>query len=162
MQEYLVPTQYGEAEFIEKKSRVIGHIWPVETEEEALEKIQLMKKQNYDATHNCWAYVIKDGPMRFSDDGEPGGTAGNPMLQVLQRENLFNVVCVVTRYFGGTLLGTGGLVRAYQAATKAGLEGSTVIEKNWGKKLSIGTDYTGLGKIQYILGQRGITILNTP
>ena len=91
-----MPTGYGEAEFIEKKSRFIGHVWPVDTEEEALAKIQEMKKKNYDATHNCWAYVIKDGPMRFSDDGEPGGTAGNPMMQVLQREQLFNVVCVVT------------------------------------------------------------------
>ena len=108
-----MPTGFGEDEFIEKKSRFIGRVWPVDTEEEALEKIQQMKKQHYDATHNCWAYVIKDGPMRFSDDGEPGGTAGNPMMQVLQREQIYNVVCVVTRYFGGILLGAGGLVRAY-------------------------------------------------
>ena len=122
MQEYLVPTGYGEDEFIEKKSRFIGRIWPVDTEEEALAKIQEMKKQHYDATHNCWAYVIKDGPMRFSDDGEPGGTAGNPMMQVLQRENLFNVVCVVTRYFGGILLGAGGLVRAYTKGAKIAID----------------------------------------
>ena len=105
MEEYLVPTQYGEDEFIEKKSRFIGRVWPVETEEEALAKIQEMKKQHYDATHNCWAYIIHGGSVRFSDDGEPGGTAGMPMLQVLQREGLYNVVCVVTRYFGGILLG---------------------------------------------------------
>ena len=122
MQEYLVPTGYGEAEFTEKKSRFIGHVWPVDTEEEALARIQEMKKQNYDATHNCWAYVIKDGPMRFSDDGEPGGTAGNPMMQVLQREQLFNVVCVVTRYFGGILLGAGGLVRAYTKGAKIAID----------------------------------------
>ena len=117
-----MPTGYGEAEFIEKKSRFIGHVWPVDTEEEALAKIQEMKKKNYDATHNCWAYVIKDGPMRFSDDGEPGGTAGNPMMQVLQREGLFNIVCVVTRYFGGILLGAGGLVRAYTKGAKIAVD----------------------------------------
>ena len=122
MQEYLVPTQYGEDEFVEKKSRFIGRVWPVDTEEEALAKIQELKKQHYDATHNCWAYVIKDGPMRFSDDGEPGGTAGNPMMQVLQRENIYNVVCVVTRYFGGILLGAGGLVRAYTKGAKIAID----------------------------------------
>lgn len=122
MDEYLVPTDFGQDEFVEKKSRFIGRVWPVETEAEALEKIQEMKKQHYDATHNCWAYVIKDGPMRFSDDGEPGGTAGNPMMQVLQRENLYNVVCVVTRYFGGILLGAGGLVRAYTKGAKIAID----------------------------------------
>ena len=122
MEEYLVPTGYGEDEFIEKKSRFIGRLWPVETEEAALEKIQEMKKQHYDATHNCWAYIIRDGAVRFSDDGEPGGTAGNPMMQVLQRENIYNVVCVVTRYFGGVLLGAGGLVRAYTKGAKIAID----------------------------------------
>ncbi len=122
MDEYLVPTDYGEDEFYEKKSRFIGRVWPVESEEEALEKIQAMKKQHYDATHNCWAYIIKDGPVRFSDDGEPGGTAGMPMLQVLQREGLYNIVCVVTRYFGGILLGAGGLVRAYTKGAKIAVD----------------------------------------
>ncbi len=117
-----MPTGYGEAEFVEKKSRFIGHVWLVDTEEEALARIQEMKKKHYDATHNCWAYVIKDGPMRFSDDGEPGGTAGNPMMQVLQREQLYNVVCVVTRYFGGILLGAGGLVRAYTKGAKIAVD----------------------------------------
>ena len=122
MDEYLVPTRFGEDEFIEKKSRFIGRIWPVETEAAALEKIQEMKKQHYDATHNCWAYIIRDGGVRFSDDGEPGGTAGMPMLQVLQREGLFNVVCVVTRYFGGILLGAGGVVRAYTKGAKIAVD----------------------------------------
>ncbi|MBQ3252868.1 MAG: YigZ family protein [Oscillospiraceae bacterium] len=122
MDEYLVPTGYGEAEFTEKKSRFIGRIWCVESEEEALSKIQEMKKLHYDASHNCWAYVIRDGAMRFSDDGEPGGTAGNPMMQVLQREQLYNVVCVVTRYFGGILLGAGGLVRAYTKGAKIAID----------------------------------------
>ena len=122
MDEYLVPTAFGEEEFVEKKSRFIGRIWPVETEEEALQRIQEMKKKHYDATHNCWAYIIRDGAVRFSDDGEPGGTAGMPMLQVLQREELYNVVCVVTRYFGGILLGAGGLVRAYTKGAKIAVD----------------------------------------
>ena len=122
MEEYLVPTGFGEDTFIEKKSRFIGRIWPVESEEEALARIQEMKKRHYDATHNCWAYILRDGPVRFSDDGEPGGTAGMPMLQVLQREELYNVVCVVTRYFGGILLGAGGLVRAYTKGAKIAVD----------------------------------------
>jgi len=122
LDEYLVPTRFGEDEFIEKKSRFIGRIWPVETEEEALSKIQEMKRKHYDATHNCWAYVIRDGAVRFSDDGEPGGTAGMPILQVLQKEGLFNAVCVVTRYFGGVLLGAGGLVRAYTKGAKIAVD----------------------------------------
>ena len=122
MEAYLVPTQFGEDEFYEKKSHFIGRVWPVETEKEALEKIQQMKKQHYDATHNCWAYIIRDGAVRFSDDGEPGGTAGMPMLQVLQREGLQNIVCVVTRYFGGILLGAGGLVRAYTKGAKIAVD----------------------------------------
>ena len=117
-----MPTKFGEDEFYENKSHFIGRAWPVETEEEALARIQEMKKQHYDATHNCWAYIIKDGAVRFSDDGEPGGTAGMPMLQVLQREGLFNVVCVVTRYFGGILLGAGGLVRAYTKGAKIAVD----------------------------------------
>ena len=122
MEEYLVPTAFGQAEFIEKKSRFIGHIWPTESEAEALAHIEEMRKLHYDATHNVWAYIIKDGPVRFSDDGEPGGTAGMPTLQVLQRENLFHVTCVVTRYFGGVLLGAGGLVRAYAKGAKIAVD----------------------------------------
>lgn len=122
MDEYLVPSGYGEDEFVEKKSRFIGRVWLVETEQEALDRIAEMKKQHYDATHNCWAFVIRDGAVRFSDDGEPGGTAGMPMVQVLQKEGLYNVVCVVTRYFGGTLLGAGGLVRAYTKGAKIAID----------------------------------------
>ena len=131
MEEYLVPTAFGQAEFIEKKSRFIGHIWPTESEAEALAHIEEMRKLHYDATHNVWAYIIKDGPVRFSDDGEPGGTAGMPTLQVLQRqpmlevfrrEGVENVCCVVTRYFGGVLLGAGGLVRAYAKGAKIAVD----------------------------------------
>lgn len=122
MDEYLIPTKDAEAEFIEKRSRFIGHIWHTETEEEALAHIKDMKETYWDASHNVYAYIIKDGPTRFSDAGEPGGTAGMPTLQVLQREGLFNVCCVVTRYFGGILLGGGGLFRAYGHAAKIAVD----------------------------------------
>ncbi len=142
LDEYLVPTAFGEDEFTEKRSRFIGRVWPVETEEEALAKIQEMKKQHYDATHNCWAYIIKDGPMRFSDDGEPGGTAGNPMMQVLQREEIYNVVCVVTRYFGGVLLGAGGLVRAYTKGAKIAVDAAGKSMKRVWSVLYVPCPYT--------------------
>jgi len=142
VEEYLVPTGYGEAEFTEKKSRFIGRVWCVETEQEALERIAEMKKKYADATHNCWAYVIRDGAMRFSDDGEPGGTAGNPMMQVLQKEQLFNVVCVVTRYFGGTLLGAGGLVRAYTKGAKIAIDAAGKSMKRVWSVLYIPCPYT--------------------
>ena len=152
-----------EAEIIEKKSRFIATVKPVKSEEEAISFIEALKKKYWNATHNCFAYVIGEHfqVQRCSDDGEPSGTAGKPMLDVLLGEEIHDTAVVVTRYFGGTLLGTGGLVRAYQGATKAGLEASTVITKMHGHKVSIQTDYTGLGKIQYILGQRGIQILNS-
>ena len=160
---YKIVFEGGQGEIVEKKSRFIATVSPVETEEEAIAFIEKMKKKYWDARHNCYAYVIGQNQelMRFSDDNEPQGTAGKPMLDVLLGEEIHDTVVVVTRYFGGTLLGTGGLVRAYQASTKAGLEASTVITKMHGHKVSVGTDYTGLGKIQYILGQRGIQILDS-
>ena len=135
----------------------------MENEEEALEFIEKTKKQYWDARHNCFAYVIGErGQLqRCSDDGEPNGTAGKPMLDVLLGNELRNVAVVVTRYFGGTLLGTGGLVRAYSQAVKAGLQASVVITKILGVKLHIETDYTTFGKIQYILAQRELKILDT-
>ena len=142
MEEYLVPTDFGEDEFYEKKSHFIGRLWPVETEEAALERIQQMKKQHYDATHNCWAYILKDGAVRFSDDGEPGGTAGMPMLQVLQREGLYNCVCVVTRYFGGILLGAGGLVRAYTKGAKIAVDAAGKSMKRVWSVLYVPCPYT--------------------
>lgn len=153
----------GEAEIIEKKSRFIATVKPVKSEEEAITFIEGLKKKYWNATHNCFAYVIGERfqTQRCSDDGEPSGTAGRPMLDVLLGEEVHDVAVVVTRYFGGTLLGTGGLVRAYQGATQAGLMASTVITKMHGSKVAIQTDYTGLGKIQYILGQRGLTILHS-
>ncbi len=153
----------GEAEIVEKKSRFIATVLPVTTEEEALTFIESMKKKYWNARHNCYAYVIgeRNQLQRCSDDGEPSGTAGKPMLEVLLGEEICNTVVVVTRYFGGTLLGTGGLVRAYSASVKAGLSASTIVTKTAGAKVSIHTDYTGLGKIQYILGQRSILIPHT-
>ena len=153
----------GEGELIEKKSRFIATVIPVESEEEALAFIEAMKKKYWNATHNCSAYVIgeKGQLKRCSDDGEPSGTAGRPMLEVLEGEGIRNVAVVVTRYFGGTLLGTGGLVRAYSASVKAGLASSVIITKIPGVKLKIETDYTGLGKIQYLLGEMGIRTLDS-
>ena len=153
MDEYLVPTDFGEDEFIEKKSRFIGRLWPVETEEAALEKIQMMKKQHYDATHNCWAYIIKDGAVRFSDDGEPGGTAGMPMLQVLQREGLFNCVCVVTRYFGGILLGAGGLVRAYTKGAKIAVDAAGKSMKRVWTVLYVPCPYSFYERVKLLVGE---------
>ena len=122
MIEYYIPTQAGEAELVEKRSRFIGHVWRVESEEEARARIEEMKKRYYDARHNCWCYLLREGPVRYSDDGEPQGTAGQPMLNVFQREEVTNVCCVVTRYFGGILLGAGGLVRAYTQSAKDALD----------------------------------------
>lgn len=155
--------QGGEDEIVEKKSRFIATVAPVRTEEEALSFIEAMRKKYWDARHNCFAYVIGDRNelARCSDDGEPQGTAGKPMLDVLLGEEIHNAAVVVTRYFGGVLLGTGGLVRAYSSAVKAGLASSVIITRIQGVKLEIGIDYTGLGKVQYILGQKGIRILDS-
>ncbi len=161
MEEYLVPTGFGEAEFIEKKSRFIGRVWPVDSEEEALEKIQAMKKQHYDATHNCWAYIIKDGAVRFSDDGEPGGTAGMPMLQVLQKEGMHNIVCVVTRYFGGILLGAGGLVRAYTRGAKIAVDAAGKSMKRVWSVLYVPCAYTFYERVKLEVASFGGVIRNT-
>lgn len=128
-QDYLVPAaDYAEDSFVEKRSKFIGRLWRVQTADEAVSHIKRMREQHWDANHNCYAYILREGnAMRYSDDGEPQGTAGMPILEVLRHKNLVNVLCVVTRYFGGILLGTGGLVRAYTegaklAANKAGMQ----------------------------------------
>lgn len=132
MTEYYIPTGDGEAEFVEKRSSFLGHVRLVETEDEAKEFIAQMKKKYYDARHNCWCYIIKDGAERYSDDGEPQGTAGIPMLEVFRRENVCNVVCVVTRYFGGILLGAGGLLRAYTRSAKDALDAAGIsVVRRW-------------------------------
>ena len=132
MTEYLIPTGPGGGELVEKRSRFLGRVWPVEREEEARAYIEETKKRHYDARHNCWCWRLKDGPERYSDDGEPQGTAGQPMLNVFQREEVTNVCCVVTRYFGGVLLGAGGLVRAYTQAAKLALDDAGIsVVRRW-------------------------------
>ena len=132
MTEYYIPTGPSETEFVEKRSRFLGHVWPVDSEEEARARIEETKKRHYDARHNCWCYILKDGPVRYSDDGEPQGTAGQPMLNVFQREGVVNVCCVVTRYFGGILLGAGGLVRAYTQSAKDALDAAGIsVVRTW-------------------------------
>lgn len=124
---YLVPFGEGAAEYVEKRSRFIGRVWPVDSEEEARRRIEETKKRHYDARHNCWCYILREGNVvRYSDDGEPQGTAGQPMLNVFQREGITDVVCVVTRYFGGVLLGAGGLARAYAKSAKDALDAAGV------------------------------------
>lgn len=132
MTEYHIPTAPAEAELVEKRSRFIGQIRPVASEEEARAHIDQIKKKHYDARHNCWCYLLKDGPVRYSDDGEPQGTAGQPMLGVFQKAGITNVCCVVTRYFGGILLGAGGLVRAYTQAAKLALDAAGIaVVRRW-------------------------------
>ena len=130
---------------------------------EAMQYLEQVRKKYWDARHHCWAYVIGEERVteRCSDDGEPSGTAGKPILEVIRGAGLHNIFVVVTRYFGGTLLGTGGLVRAYTESAREGISHSQIITKTYGFKLNLTTDYTGLGKIQYLLGQRGLTILDS-
>ena len=162
VEQYKTVYEGGTGEIVEKKSRFIANVRPVETEEEALAFIEEMKKKYLDARHNCSAYILgeRQEQMRCSDDVEPSQTAGKPMMDVLDGAGLTNTAVVVTRYFGGTLLGTGGLVRAYSAAVQEGLKNSRIITKYWGTELLVGTDYNGIGKLQYLFGQRQIPILD--
>lgn len=153
----------GRGEIVEKKSRFIAHVQAVDSVEEAQEFIEAVKKKYWDARHNCSAFSVGEmNPLtRCSDDGEPGGTAGKPILEVIQGSGIRNIVIVVARYFGGTLLGTGGLVRAYTEAAKAGIENAVIIEKIPATRMKLFTEYTDLGKIQYILAQNQVTVENT-
>lgn len=153
----------GIGEVVEKKSRFIATIEPVTSKEEAEAMIAACKKKYWDARHNCSAYIIADTVdiLHSSDDGEPSGTAGKPMLDILVAQGLKNVCVVVTRYFGGTMLGTGGLVRAYQAAVKAGLEQCTFIEKKKGIKATVALDYNDVGKIQYLFATEKVETIST-
>lgn len=137
MTEYYIPTQAAESEFVEKRSRFIGYIKPVETEAEARAFVEEIKKRHYDARHNCWCYLLREGGVvRYSDDGEPQGTAGQPMLGVFEKEGITNLACVVTRYFGGILLGTGGLLRAYTKGAKDALDAAGVsVVRRWVRQL---------------------------
>ena len=150
-------------EYVVEKSRFITTVYPCKTEEDAQTFISRINKEFWDARHNCYVYYVgmnREATL-CSDDGEPSGTAGRPMLDVLLGAGIYNAAIVVTRYFGGVLLGTGGLVRAYSGAVQAGLAASTVIEKHHGISLQVTTDYTGIGKIQYIAGERSLPILDS-
>lgn len=161
--ERIVLLEGGTGEYEEKKSRFIATLKPVCSEEEAAAFIAEIKKKYWDARHNCSAYIIgKRGELtRCSDDGEPSGTAGRPMLEVLSGSGVTNAAVVVTRYFGGTLLGTGGLVRAYTKAVKEGLENSRLGKVSEGLEIEIIADYNDVGKITYALEQKDITPVST-
>lgn len=163
MKAYKTVYEGGRGEIVEKKSRFIAHVAHVSTVEEAQLFIDGIRKEFWDARHNCSAFSVGTlNPLtRSSDDGEPSGTAGKPILEVITGSGIRNIVIVVTRYFGGTLLGTGGLVRAYTEAAREGIRNSVIIDKVPGIRVEISTDYTDLGKIQYILAQRGTPVLNT-
>jgi len=163
MKAYNTIYEGGTDEIVEKKSRFIAQVFPVETEEEVATILEQMKKKYWDARHNCYAFVLGETSQisRCSDDGEPSGTAGRPILEVINGKELTNILIVVTRYFGGTLLGTGGLVRAYSQSAQAGIMASKVIRKEVGYRVSIDTDYNGIGKLQYVAMQNNIAILDT-
>ncbi|MCI8799899.1 MAG: YigZ family protein [Lachnospiraceae bacterium] len=155
---YCVLLEGGQGEYVEKKSRFIATLRSCESEEEAIRFIEETKKRYWDARHNCYAFIVgsRGELSRCSDDGEPGGTAGRPMLEVLTGAELRNVAAVVTRYFGGVLLGTGGLVRAYTQAVKEGLKNCRLGRMRPGQEMEVTTDYNGVGKILYLLGSAGI------
>lgn len=161
MTEYYLPTGYGTAEFVEKKSRFIGEIWPVSTEEEARQRVADVKKKYHDARHSCWCFLLRDGTIRYSDDGEPQGTAGQPMLEVFSRAGITDCVCVVTRYFGGVLLGTGGLVRAYTKSAKDALDAAGItVERLW-ERLLVPCSYGQFEKVRQETQRHGGVIEDT-
>lgn len=153
----------GQGEYIEKKSKFIAHIFNVESEQQAAAIIAEVKKKYWDARHNCYAYILgnKGEIQRFSDDGEPSGTAGKPILEVLSGNECSNCLCVVTRYFGGVLLGTGGLIRAYTSASKEALDDCLTGELVEGVHAYLDADYNCVGKIQHLCIQDDITVVNT-
>lgn len=158
--EYFVPFEcYGEDNFVEKRSKFTGRLWHVETPEEAVAKIKEMREKYWDAAHNCWAYILREGNiMRYSDDGEPQGTAGMPILEVLRHENLVDVCCVVTRYFGGILLGTGGLVRAYTKGAQIAVAAAGVQQMSMFSVLLITCPYNLLGVVRQVLPAHDCTV----
>ena len=162
MTEYLVPAAYGQGEYTEKRSRFIGQVWPVESEAEALEHLAAVRREHHDARHNCFASIVRsDGVVRYGDDGEPLGTAGQPILAVLNGAELTNVCCTVTRYFGGVLLGTGGLVRAYTAAAKAALEEAGVCRMAQWQALYIPCPYPMYERVRRLLEEREAVVEST-
>ena len=161
MEQYLIPAKEGASEYIEKKSRFLGLIVPVTTEAEARAQLDAVKKREYDARHNCWAYILHSGQKRYSDDGEPQGTAGQPILNVLEREGVQDVLCVVTRYFGGILLGAGGLCRAYTKAAKAALDDAGLSELRPWSVLQLDCPYALFERVKLELEKRGGTVISS-
>jgi uncharacterized YigZ family protein len=153
----------GEGELVEKKSRFIGYAMPVKSQAEAETFVETIKKRHYDARHNCYAYAIgcENTQLRFSDDGEPQGTAGKPILEVITGNEVVDICIVVTRYFGGTLLGTGGLVRAYTEAAKLALEDAEIHTVRWVKEYNITTNYNDSGKVQYLINSSEAAVIGT-
>lgn len=162
MSDFYIISKNGYGEIVEKKSKFIAHVFPVKDEQEAAAHLEAIRKKYWDARHNCHAFVIgeHDETQRCSDDGEPSGTAGKPILEVIHGNNLHNCLIVVTRYFGGILLGTGGLVRAYTQAAQAGIADAGVQEKIEGKRIHLTFEYTNLAKIQHIAGQLNLAVEN--
>ncbi len=161
MTEYYIPTGAGEAEYVEKRSRFLGHVRPAESEEEARAFIAEVKKEHYDARHNCWCYIIRGGAERYSDDGEPQGTAGIPMLEVLRREGVTNAVCVVTRYFGGVLLGAGGLLRAYTKSAKDALDAAGIsVVRRWAE-MELNCSYSAAERLKAQIASAGGMVTDT-
>ena len=162
MESYLVPFGPGEAEFVEKRSRFIGQVWPVDSEEEARRRIEETRRRHHDARHNCWCYVLRDGNvLRYSDDGEPQGTAGQPMLNVFVKEGVTNVCCVVTRYFGGILLGAGGLTRAYGGTAKLALDTAGVSRMRLWSTLAVPCSYSLYERMKLLVESCGGSIEGT-
>jgi len=159
MTPYQIPTAHGEAELVEKRSRFIGQVWPVTAETEAQTLLAAVQKEHHAAAHNVYAYIIRDtGVVRYSDNGEPQGTAGQPVLNVFVKEEITNVLCVVTRYFGGTLLGAGGLVRAYGQAAKLALDAAGIsIVRPW-RRVSLGCTYAQYERLQKIAVEQGAVV----
>ncbi len=159
---YITVSGYAQNEFTEKKSRFIGYINHVTTEKEAIAFINEIKSKHKDARHNVYAYSLKENNLkRFSDDGEPQGTAGKPILEVLEKEELVDTVIVVTRYFGGILLGTGGLARAYTQGAKMAIEATNLLNMTPCYKVDINLNYDLYGKVQYILPQYNVKTIDT-
>jgi len=153
-----VPFADAESEFTEKRSRFISHIWRIGSEAEAQERVREMKTRYYDARHNCWCYIVGENTVRYSDDGEPQGTAGQPMLKVFQRENVRDVCCVVTRYFGGVLLGAGGLTRAYSRGARDALTASGVAELGLWSAVSVPCAYPLFEQVKLEIAAAGGTV----
>ena len=162
MTEYLIPAGIGEVEQVEKRSRFIGHVFPVFTEDEAIAQRRAIREKHKDANHNVYAYIIREtGVIRYSDAGEPQGTAGQPVLHVFSSEKITNVLCVVTRYFGGTLLGTGGLVRAYSHAAKAALDAAGVSAVRPWSRISMQCAYAKYERLNKIVLEQGAIVEHT-